>query len=106
MNRRIFYLALGAVAGVLVVRKLTQTAQRFTPAGVQDSIIDALGGLGEAIRDFGEAVREGMAEREDELRVTLGLDGTHDLVDSPELADPTHTAGLVPDVDGRGVTRR
>ncbi len=106
MNRRIFYLALGAVAGVLVVRKLTQTAQRFTPAGVQESLIDALGGLGEAIRDFGESVREGMAEREDELRVTLGLDGTHDLVDTPEYADPAHVAGLEPDVDGRGVTRR
>jgi len=106
VNRRLFYLALGAVAGVLVVRKLTQTASRFTPAGVQESLVEALGGLGEAIRDFGESVREGMAEREDELRITLGLDGTHDLVDSPEYVDPGHTGGLEPDVDGRGAGRR
>ena len=98
MSRRLFYIALGAVAGVLVVRKLTQTAQRFTPAGVQDSLTGALGGLGDAIRDFGESVRLGMAEREDELRVHLGLDGTHDLVDMPEYLDAGHTGGLEPDV--------
>jgi hypothetical protein len=106
MRRRVFYIALGAVAGVLVVRKLTQTAQRFTPAGVQESLVGAMGGLGEAIRDFGDAVREGMAEREDELRVSLGLDGTHDLVDMPEYANPRHTGGLEPDVDGPGAGRR
>ena len=98
MTRRLFYITLGAVAGVLVVRKLTQTAQRFTPAGVQESMVGALGGLSEAIRDFGEAIREGMAEREEELRTSLGLDGTHDLVDMPEYADPGHTGGLDDDV--------
>jgi hypothetical protein len=98
VSRRLFYVTLGAVAGVLVVRRLTQAAQRFTPAGVQESLVGALGGLGEAVRDFGEAVREGMAEREQELRTTLGLDGTHDLVDMPEYTDPGHTGGLEPDV--------
>jgi hypothetical protein len=93
MNRRIFYIAMGAVAGVLVVRKLTQTAQRFTPAGVQDSVAGALGGLSEAVREFTDAVREGMAEREAELRATLGLDGSHDVVDAPG-----HTGGLEDDV--------
>ena len=81
MTRRLFYIALGATAGVLVVRKLTQTAQRFTPAGMQQSVTGALGGLGDAIRDFGAEVRAGMAEREDLLRSELGLDGRHDLVD-------------------------
>jgi hypothetical protein len=100
MSRRLFYITLGAVAGVLVVRKLSSTAQRFTPAGVQESMAGALGGLGEAIREFAEAVREGMAEREDELRVTLGLDGSHDLVDLPEYSEPGHTGGLVDDVEG------
>ncbi len=98
MSRRLFYITLGAVAGVLVVRKLTQTAQRFTPAGVQQSMGGALGNLADAIRDFGEQVREGMAEREVELRSSLGLDGSHDLVDMPEHVDPGHTGGLEPDV--------
>ncbi|MFP5220316.1 MAG: DUF6167 family protein [Actinomycetes bacterium] len=98
MTRRLFYITLGAVAGVLVVRKLTSAAHRFTPAGVQESMGGALGGLADAIRDFGESVREGKSEREDELRVSLGLDGTHDLVDMPEYTDPGHTGGLEPDV--------
>ena len=64
MTRRLFYIALGATAGVLVVRKLTQTANRFAPGSV-------VGELTEAIRDFAAEVRLGMAEREDELRATL-----------------------------------
>ena len=82
MTRRMFYIALGATVGVLVVRKATQAAQRFTPAGMQSSMTGALGGLSQAIREFGETVREGMAEREDLLRTELGLDGSHDVVDS------------------------
>jgi hypothetical protein len=83
VTRRLFYIALGATAGVLIVRKLTSTAQKFTPAGMQTGIAGALGGLGDAIREFGTEVRAGMAEREAELRSGLGLDGSHDVVDSP-----------------------
>jgi chromosome condensin MukBEF MukE localization factor len=77
-----FYIALGATVGILVVRKASQAAKRLTPAGMQSSMTGALGGLGDAIRDFGANVREGMAEREDQLRSELGLDGSHDVVDS------------------------
>jgi hypothetical protein len=78
----LFYIALGATVGVLVVRKMSKAAQKLTPAGMQSTLTGALGGLGEAIRDFGDSVREGMAEREDLLRTELGLDGRHDVVDS------------------------
>jgi hypothetical protein len=71
LTRRLFYIALGATAGVLLVRKLTQTAERMAP---NRAIPGALGNLGDAIRQFGEDVREGMAEREAELREGLGLD--------------------------------
>ncbi len=81
MTRRLFYVALGATAGVLIVRKLTATANKFTPAGVQTGVSGALGNLGDAIREFGHNVREGMAEREDELRAGLGLDGSADQID-------------------------
>lgn len=104
MNRRLFYITLGAVAGVLVVRKLTQTAQRYTPAGMQQSMSGGMSNLGDAIRDFGDAVREGMAEREAELRVSLGLDGTHDLVDYVE--HPGHTGGMEDDVEEWGTGPR
>jgi hypothetical protein len=82
MTRRMFYLALGATVGVLVVRKASQAARRFTPAGVQSSVTGAFGGLGDSLRDFGASIREGMAEREDQLRTELGLDGSHDVVDT------------------------
>lgn len=98
MSRRLVYIAFGAAVGVLVVRKANQAARRFTPAGVQTSIAGAFGGLTEAIRDFSADLRLAMAEREDELRVTLGLDGSHDLVDH----DPGHTGGLEDDVPRSG----
>lgn len=82
MTRRMFYIALGATVGILVVRKTSQAAQKLTPGGMQSSLTGAVGGLGDAIREFGATVREGMAEREDLLRTELGLDGRHDVVDS------------------------
>ena len=73
--RRLFWVALGATVGVLVVRKVTKTANAFTPEGVSGS----LASLGEGLRELADVVREGMAEREQELRVALGVDtGTLD----------------------------
>jgi hypothetical protein len=73
--RRLFWVALGAVAGVLLVRKLTRAVEAYTPAGVSRSVAD----VGEGLRDLAAAVREGMAEREEELRIALGVDaGTLD----------------------------
>ena len=93
MSRRLVYIAFGAAVGILVVQRATRAAKRFTPAGVQSSIAGSLSGLTEAIREFSVDLREVMAEREDELRVTLGLDGTHDVVDAPGV-----TGGLEPDI--------
>ncbi len=94
MTRRLVYIAFGAAVGILVVQRATRAAQRLTPAGLQTSLAGSVAGLTEALREFGLLVREGMDEREQELRVTLGLDGTHDLVDYV----PGHTGGLEPDV--------
>jgi Family of unknown function (DUF6167) len=82
VTRRLFYVALGATVGVLVVRRLSQAAQRLTPAGVQGSVSGALGGLTEAVREFTAEVKGAMAEREVELRDALGLDGTNDDIDA------------------------
>jgi Family of unknown function (DUF6167) len=73
--RRLFWVALGAVVGVLVVHRVTKAASAFTPEGVAGS----LSSLGDGLRELAGAVREGMAEREHELRVALGVDaGTLD----------------------------
>ncbi len=82
--RRTFYLALGATAGVLIVRRLTRVAHQWTPEGLAAQA----GTLGNRLGAFWAEVQAGAAEREDELRSALGLDGGHDGVDEPVwLAD-------------------
>lgn len=68
--KRLFWVALGATAGVLVVRRLTKTVDQYSPEGVGRS----LSNLADAIRDAAEVVKEAMDEREQELRVALGVD--------------------------------
>jgi Family of unknown function (DUF6167) len=68
--RRMFWVALGATVGVLVVRKIDKAAQAYTPEGIGRS----LGSLADALREMAEVVREGMTEREQELRLALGVD--------------------------------
>ena len=74
--RRLFYVALGAAAGVYVVRKVQKTAKAYSPEGLAGKAV----GVGESLRYFAGEVRAGMAERELELRDALGLDaGRHEL---------------------------
>jgi hypothetical protein len=68
--RRIFWAVLGAVVGVLIVRKVTKTAQAYTPEGVARG----LSGVGDGLREMAQVVREAMAERDAELRLALGVD--------------------------------
>ena len=72
--RRLFWLALGATVGVLVVRKVTKTAQSYTPSGITQGLSAGLSDLGEGLREMAGAVREGMTQREGELRAALGID--------------------------------
>ena len=72
MSRRLVFLALGAAVGVLAVLRAAQVAAAEGSSG----------GFGEQVREFMEEVRIAMAEREQELRTALGLDGTHDAVDA------------------------
>lgn len=85
--RRLFWVALGATAGVLIVRKLGKTVDQFTPEGLAESA----GRLADAVRDAAETVKDAMAEREEELRIALGIDSG--VIDPEEarilLDDPT-----------------
>jgi hypothetical protein len=89
--RRVFWLALGATVGVLVVRRLSKAVDQYSPEGVGRS----LSNVAESLREMADAVREGMAEREQVLRAALGADGELDGVRlDPEqaralLANPT-----------------
>jgi hypothetical protein len=68
--RRLFYVALGATAGVLLVRRLTDAANRWTPEGIAAQA----GGAGERMSAWWADVQQFAAEREIELREALGLD--------------------------------
>ena len=68
--RRLFWACLGAAAGIFLMRKFTKAVEAYTPAGLGRSAAGIQAGL----RELTEAVREGMAEREDELRAALGVD--------------------------------
>jgi hypothetical protein len=65
---RLFYVVLGATAGVILVRRLSRAAESWTPEGLTSR-------LGATIGGFVNDVRDGMAERESDLRVALGIDG-------------------------------
>jgi len=72
--RRLFWVALGATVGVLVVRKVTKTVQSYSPSGMAQGLSGGLSDLGDGLREMAGAVREGMAERETDLRYALGID--------------------------------
>lgn len=65
--KRLLWLGVGLAVGALVVRKLTRTAQEYTPSGIASSLSQSAGGLVESLRSFVEDVRDGMAEREQEI---------------------------------------
>jgi hypothetical protein len=69
--KRLFWLLLGAVLGILAFRRVARKMEAFTPSGIASSI----GNLAESVRDFANDVREAMSQREYELREGTGLDG-------------------------------
>jgi hypothetical protein len=93
--RRLFWLALGATVGVLVVRKVTKTVQAYSPSGMAQGLSGGLSDLGEGLREMAGAVREGMADREIELRYALGID-TGTLPDGHEMS-PEQARALIED---------
>jgi hypothetical protein len=68
--KRLFYVALGATAGVLLVRRMTELANRWTPEGIAAQA----GGAGERLSAWWAEVQHFAAAREIELRESLGLD--------------------------------
>lgn len=67
--RTLFYVAFGATVGVIVVRRASDFAARWTPEGMA---IQA-GGVKEQVAVWWEQVQQAAAEREVELREGLGI---------------------------------
>lgn len=69
MIKKVFWLGLGIAIGVIAVRKITEAQQNLGPAGVNR----AVGKISDGVHDFADAIRDGMTQREGELRAALGL---------------------------------
>ncbi|MGY3320988.1 MULTISPECIES: hypothetical protein [Arthrobacter] len=69
MNR-IIWMGIGVAIGVIAFRKITEARSAVGPEGLNR----AVGRLADGLYDFADAVREGMGEREAELRAALGVD--------------------------------
>jgi hypothetical protein len=90
--KRLFWLGVGIAVGALVVRQLSRTAHAYSPSGLAESARNSAAGLWESVQDFVADIREGMAEREEEIQmafaqgVSLG-DLDADALDEDELYD-------------------
>jgi hypothetical protein len=72
MFRRTFWFATGAAAGVWATTKVNRALRRLTPESLAATAARKAVAAGERVREFAHDVREGMAEREDELHGALG----------------------------------
>lgn len=74
LGKRVFWVALGATVGVIVVNRATKAVKKLSPGNVADSAGAVPGRLAAAWQDFAEDVRSAAAEREFDLYHTLGVD--------------------------------
>ncbi len=84
--RRVFWAALGAAVGVLVLRTVRRRAAALTPAGVSESVGGAVAAAADSIRRLADEIRVAAAERETELITAL------DLPDPAAAGSPAGTA--------------
>ena len=73
MMRRVFWFMLGAGLAIYVFVKIREALTKATPEALGHRVAESASGVGERAQDFAARVRAGMAERETELRETLGL---------------------------------
>ncbi|MET4059159.1 hypothetical protein ABIB35_000690 [Arthrobacter sp. UYP6] len=70
MIKRVFWMSIGVTIGVIAVRRLSDAKNTLGPAGLNR----AVGTAADALQDFANAFREGMTEREGDLRTALGME--------------------------------
>lgn len=78
MVKRVFWVALGASAGILVFTRASKTLRKFSASGIADGAAGMPGAVGGAVRGFLDDVQYAAAEREMELYRVLGVDA-HDI---------------------------
>lgn len=76
--KRLFWLGVGLAVGAIVVRTVTRKAHEFTPSGLATSLSESAGGLVESLRSFVDDVRDGMAEREQQIHEAFAAGELYD----------------------------
>ncbi|RFU84254.1 hypothetical protein DY218_23870 [Streptomyces triticagri] len=74
MFRRTFWFTAGAAAGVWATTKVNQKLKKLTPESLAAQAANKAIDAGHRLKDFALDVRDGMAEREDQLNDALGRD--------------------------------
>jgi hypothetical protein len=86
--KRVLWLGVGLAVGALVVRAVTKKVHTLRPAGLAASARDTAGGLVGSVRSFVDDIRDGMAEREEQIHAAfaegVALDSDLELPDDFE----------------------
>jgi hypothetical protein len=69
--KRLLWLGVGLAIGGLVVRAVSKKAQAYSPRGLAASARESAGGLVASVRSFVDDVRDGMAEREQQIHEAM-----------------------------------
>lgn len=94
--KRLLWLGVGLAVGTIVVRAASKRARAFTPQGLAASARNSVGGMAESFRSFVEDVRDGMAEREEQIHAAFAEGvalGPHDAVVDPGAGGDDGAAG-------------
>jgi Family of unknown function (DUF6167) len=73
MFRRLLWFFIGAGVAIFVYLKIRDYLKKARPEAIGQRVAESASGVSESARGFVDRVRAGMAERETELRETLGL---------------------------------
>lgn len=73
MLRRLFWFAIGAGVAVFVSVKIRGYVKTTSPEAIGRRVAESASGVSQSAQGFVDRLRAGMAERETELRESLGL---------------------------------
>jgi hypothetical protein len=73
MFRRLFWFAIGAGVAVFVSVKIRGYIKKTRPEAIGRRVAESASGMSQSAHGFVDRLRAGMAERETELRESLGL---------------------------------
>jgi hypothetical protein len=73
MLRRLFWFLIGAGVAIFVYLKIRDYLTKARPEAIGQRVAESASSVSESARGFIDRLRAGMAERETELRDTLGM---------------------------------